>query len=458
MSSVTLSRDLPRAVEAEASVLGGVIVENNRLADVAGWLKAEHFTQHWAGLVFRAMVSLAKSNTPIDYITVKQELGPAMSDVGIERLSKLGDGVPRSTNVEYYARLVLDVWRRREAIAKATQVIEAALELGAEADDVIAKGQESFFRLASTRRSETLWTAGQMTSDIFKEFESLEQRDHEISGLSTGIRDLDDMTFGLQPGELVVIGARPSVGKTGIALQVAMHAASEGHVLFCSLEMGHRSVWRRAVFNTAKVDGFSYQRGRLKGDQTVYTRIAHALEVLRPLRFTLDEQPGMTSVDVRSRAQQIQLRHGLSLVVVDYLQLMRPSDPVAAKKQNRTQIVGEMAWDLKETARTLGVPVIALSQLTRMADEKTKPTMAQLRESGDIEAHADIILLMHRRETRAQLDDLEIGQPTHVELLVEKQRGNPTGMITLLNFRESYRFVSLAQHEGDLVREMEHAS
>lgn len=455
MSRVALRGDLPRSVDAEASVLGGVIVDNKRLADVAGWLLVEHFAQEWAGLVFAAMLQLAKTDQPIDHITVKQALGPNFGAVGIERLSRLGDGVPRGLNVEHYGRIVVDHARRRDAIQRATEVIEAAMAPGAKADDVIGTAQESFFRLASTKRGDTVWSAQQMTDSLFKRFEAMDARNYEISGLTTGIHDLDVMTFGLQPGELVIIGARPSVGKTAIALQIALHAASASPVLFCSMEMKHDPVWERAAFNTAKVDGFRYKRGHFQGDAVIARRISHALSVLSPLQFTLDEQPGMTSVDVRSRAKQIQMRHGLGLVVLDYLQLMRPADPDAARKQNRTQSLGEMTWDLKEMAMSLGVPVIALSQLRR---GDAKPTMSDLRESGDIEAHADIILLLHRKETRAQLEELPIGEPTHVELLVEKQRGNPTGVIQLLNFREHYRFVSLAQREGDLMAGMERVS
>lgn len=450
MSAVSLARELPRDHDAEWSVLGGVLVDNNRLADVAGWLLPEHFTQHWAALVYTAMLALAKANAPIDYITVKRELGEDFSEVGVERLSKIGDGFPRATNVERYGRILVDIWRRREAVAKASEVIDAALMSGAEADDVIAVAQESFFHLAAGRRGDTVWTAEQMTADLFKDLEELETRGHTISGLSTGVPDLDEMTFGLQPGELVIIGARPSVGKSALAAQIALHAAQRTTVLFCSLEMKHRSIWRRAMFNLANVDGFKFTRGHLRGEQSVYSKIAHAMEKLRPLQFSLDEQPGQTSVDIRSRAQQIKLRHGLGLVVVDYLQLMRPSDPANARKQNRTQVVGEMTWDLKEMAMALGVPVIALSQLRR---SENKPTMSDLRESGDIEAHADIILLLHCRETKEQRDNLEIGQPTHVEVIVEKQRGNPTGLITLLNYRESFRFVSLSNNEWSACRE-----
>ena len=145
----------------------------------------------------------------------------------------------------------------------------------------------------------------------------------------------------------------------------------------------------------------------------------------------------------RAKAQQVQLRHGLGLVIVDYLQLMRPSDGKAAKSQNRTQVVGEMAWELKELARSMQVPVLVLSQLRRSAEEKDRPSMADLRESGDIEAHADIILLLHRLETRAELADLPPGQPSKVELIIEKQRGNPTGLVDLANFRDQYRFASM---------------
>lgn len=457
-SPVLLRRDLPRADEAEQSVLGGILVDNRRLAEVAGWLSPEHFAQGWCGLVYQAMRHLAKTDKPIDYITVKEALGAGIDEVGIIRLSKLGDGLPTATNVEHYARIVVDHARRRAAIRAATAVIEAAMEPTATADDVLEQAQDGFFRLAQAKRTDTMVSAETMTMGLLKHFDELGQRGHEITGLPTGIHDLDAMTFGLQPGELVIVGARSSVGKTGLALQVGLHAASRSPVLFCSLEMGHLSVWKRALYNTARVNGFVYQRGGYDDDRDVSRRVSRALEVLAPLRFHLDEQPGMTSLDVRVKAQQVQLRHGLGLVIVDYLQLMRPADVKAARSQNRAQIVGEMAWDLKEIARTLGVPVIALSQLRRRDDEKQAPTMGDLRESGDIENHADIVLLLHRKATREELATLPIGEPCRVDLIVEKQRGNPTGVINLLNYREQFRFASASNMDDGFLDRMERAS
>jgi replicative DNA helicase len=442
-STVRLTADLPRASDAECSVLGAVMVDNARLAEIADRLKPEHFGQGWCGLVYTAMLSLAKQSQPIDFLTVRHALGAAMDDVGISRLSKLTDGIPRSANVTRYADIVIDASRRRAAIERASEVIDAAMETSAEADDVIAKAQDVFFRLASSKRTDTLFDANAMTQDLFAYLQSLADRRHQPTGIATGIEDFDRLSFGLQPGELVVLGARPSVGKTALALQIGLHAARHTTVLLCSLEMGSRSVWSRALWNTAKVDGFSYLRGYCKRDEQVDRRIGSALGDLATLPFWVDEQPGMSATDVRAKAQQVQLRHGLGLVIVDYLQLMRPSDGKAAKSQNRTQVVGEMAWELKELARSMQVPVLVLSQLRRSAEEKDRPSMADLRESGDIEAHADIILLLHRLETRAELADLPPGQPSKVELIIEKQRGNPTGLVDLANFRDQYRFASM---------------
>lgn len=443
MDACTLNVDRPSANDAEVAVLGGVLLHNPALADIADTLTAKHFGQAWCGLVFTAMVKLAKDGQPIDLVTLRGVLGES---VRVDRLAALADGVPRATNIKYHAGLVMDAARRRAAISVAMDVIESAVAHQAVADDVIGQAQEGFFRLAQTKRGDTLFSAHELTSALWKRLEERDQRGHEMTGLPTSIHDLDSMTNGLQPGELVVVGARPSVGKTGLALQIGLHVATTQPVLFCSLEMGKESVWDRALYNLARVDGFRFRRGHFSGDQVTHRRIANALQKLDPLQFWLDEQPGVSPVEVRSKAQQVQLRHGLKLVIVDYLQLMRPADAAAIKGQNRAQVVGDITKDLKEIARTLNVTVLLLSQLRR-TDER--PTMNDLRESGDIEAHADIVLLLHRAESRDELHEKPVGEPITVELLVEKQRGNPTGLINLLNFREEYRFASAMRGDTD---------
>jgi replicative DNA helicase len=447
---VRLTAEVPRADDAEEAVLGAVLANNALLSDVAGRLTAGHFAQFWCGQVFTAMLALAKENQPIDFITLKTKLGPAFLErVGAARLATLGDGVPRSTNITHYADIIVDASRRRDAIRKATEIIESALAPAAEADDVISVAQEAFFRLAASRRGKTLFSASELTSTVLTRFQAMDERGGSSTGLASGIWDLDILTHGFQPGELVVIGARPSVGKTGLALHIGLQVAEAGgQVLFCSCEMGAVAVWERAVFNRARVDGYKFKRGFLAGDADTGRRIAAAVGQLEPLPFWIDEQPGMSSVDVRSKAQQIQLRHGLSLLLVDYLQLMKAADERSTRGQLRSQIIGEMARDLKEIARTLGVTVVVLSQLRRLEDGK-RPTMADLRESGDIEAHADIILLLHRSQSREQLAALEPGAPATLDLLIEKQRGNPIGEIQVLNYREQYRFASATRGDRD---------
>jgi replicative DNA helicase len=448
VSQVHVKADLPRADEAEQAVLGAVILHNPQLAEVAGILRAEHFAQGWCRLVYAAMLQLAKKNQPIDFVTVKDALGDkALDDVGLMRLVKLGEGVPRATNIGYYADIVIDAARRRWAIQKATEVIDAALEPAAGADDVLTLAQESFFRLAQTKRADTMWSAAAMTMALYERLEKMSQSDHAMTGLPSGIARMDALTNGFQPGDLIVIGARPSVGKTGFALQLALHVAKQGGwVLFCSLEMGQAPVWDRALWNESRVDGFRYKRGFYRGDEDTDRRISNTMSLLSPLPLQLDEQPGMTSVDIRSKAQQVQLRYGLALVVVDYLQLMH--DAGGDRSETLAQRVGNRAKDLKELARTLNVPVIVLSQLRRLEEGK-RPTLADLKESGDIEAHADIVMLLHRIETIEQMDELEVGEPVHVEAILAKQRGNPTAVVRLLNYREQFRFVDETRGDPD---------
>lgn len=439
-------RKLPFDLEAERGVLGGIMVANERMFAVSGQLRTEHFWRQSHAAIYQAMLSLATANTPIDFLTLKNMLGStAYEEIGPAYLASLMDGVPRATNVEFYARVVIDRWRLRSVMLAADQAeraaFEAAADKGVDVDAVVRSAQEAFYQLSDDVDGETLFDAERLTTELFDDLEQLTKHRGAVTGVSTGLHDLDWLTMGLQPGDLIVIGGRPSTGKTVLGLQFALTASQGGPVLFSSLEMSRQPVWRRALFHTARVDGYRYLRGYLD-DATTHRQIAEAMETLRELNLSIHQKAGASPIQIRSTAQRTKLRHGLSLLVVDYLQLMQPSDRSTVKHLNRTQIVGEFARALKELASDLQIPVVVLSQLRRSQE---RPTMADLRESGDIEAHADVILLLHR--AGADEDQFTPGEPVPLELILEKQRNGPTGSINLLNFREQYRFVS-AQRGG----------
>lgn len=425
-----MTDDLPRQDEAERAVLGGILAHNSLLMDVSDRLKAEHFGQHWAGLVYAAMLRLAKTAQPFDFITVQHAVGAGIAEVGLARLAALTDGVPRHMNVVYYAGLVINAAKLRATVYQAHAVIAAATTPAAAAHDVIEQAQAGYFALADDSPRQTLWSAADMTAELLGELDGTEAT---VRSVPVGLPSIDAIFEGFAPGEWAILGGRPSTGKTALAKQIALKVAETRPVLVFSAEMGHRAVWRRALAHVSRIGAWQISRKR----SADHAPISHGLEQLSGLRLWLNDTPGISDMHILSVARRVQMQHGLGLVIVDYLQLLQSSEK--GKAERRAQELESLTRALKQIARTLDVPILTLAALSRAAAGE-KPTMAHIRECGTAEYDADVILLMHR-DVQAQ-KDLPPGAPSPAELIIEKQRNGATGGIPLLFFGEHYRFES----------------
>jgi replicative DNA helicase len=423
--------DLPRQDEAERSVLGGILVDPPLLFEVSGRLRPDHFAHPYHRVIFGAMLKMATENRPVDPLMLQAELGTLRDEIGPAFLAGLMTGTPRKTNVGHYAKMVIDAAKLRGAILKAQAVIEAASAPIADAESVIEDAQAAYFALADDAPRKTLWSAEEMTAELFQALEAGGVVD--TKALRVGLPSVDAIFDGFSSSDWILLGGRPSTGKTALAIQIALKTAEQVPVLVCSAEMRHAAVWRRALSHVTRLGAWQLSRLRDKD----YGSVSHGLSRLGNLRLWLDDTPSMSDMHVLSVARRVQMQHGLGLVIVDYLQLLH----AAESARDRQQELGAVTRSLKQIARVLDVPVLTLAALSRAAANE-RPTMAHIRECGTAEYDADVVLLMHR-DLQAQKDATS-GAPSPVELIVEKQRNGATGAVQLLYFGDTYRFESVA--------------
>lgn len=421
---------LPRHEEAEQSVLGGIMVDNPRLFDVAGTLRVEHFHHPFHRAIFAAILQLGKAQQPIDVLSVHSALKSL--EIPISYIDKLTEDVPRRTNVAYYADLIVNAWKLREAVLRAGDVIQAATAPAAQSIDVVEQAQAAYFALASNAGKKTLWWADEMTLELSQALDG----DHLATAaepVSTGLPNVDALFDGFTGGDLGFIAGRPSTGKTAIANQVALRAAQERTVLVFALEMKHTAIWRRAL---ASVGGLRIpthsKRPFTAREQTL---IGRGLGHLGGLKLAIEDAPNASDMQVLATSRRVQMQHGLGLVVIDYLQLMRAE----GRFRSRGDELGSITRSLKQIAMQLDVPILVLAALSRDA-ASGRPNMSHIRECGTAEYDADHIFLMHRNVDEQK--DLEPGQASKAELIVEKQRNGATGSLSLAYIGEQFRFES----------------
>lgn len=431
---------LPHSLDAEQSVLGAIIVRNEGLDEAAERLAPEDFYREAHVRIFRAMLALGQRQEAIDVVTLREALS-AKGDLdevgGAAYLAKLVDGVPRSTNVPHYAAIVKDKATRRRAIAQAQAVLEAAYDGDLTADDVLNEAERRFFELGQRDQRSDLAGGATLIEEVMPMLEALlkgEQRG--VTGVPTGFVDLDAFTQGLQPGEVILLAARPSVGKSSLASDIARHVAitaQHGPVAFFSVEMSRRMTTLRNIIAQARVDGFRLRSGYV--NQADYGSILQAVQAIETGQLFIDDCTNLRPMELRSKARRLAATKGLSLIIVDYLQLMRPDR--GQRYENREKEVASISRALKGIAKELRVPLVAICSLSRKTEERAdkKPTMADLRESGALESDADVVLLLWRPGQA----DPEADQG-YAELIIAKQRNNPIGVIKLTWLPYASRF------------------
>ncbi len=461
--AAALGRVPPQNVEAEQSTLGSMMIERTALEKGLEILRPEDFYRPAHQEIFDALTSLAERDEPCDLITMQEELrkrGKLEDCGGTEYLMALVDTVPTAANVEYYANIVEQKSILRRLIAAGTEIIAMAQNEDEDVDAVTDKAERLVFQVAQRRIGDYFQP---ITPLVMQTWEWIDKRYHdkgEASGVATGFTKLDHMTSGLQPGDMVIIAARPSMGKTALALDIAVNAATEYKktVALFSIEMSAEQLVQRMLCAKARANAHRLRTGYFQDAE--WDRLAKAASVLWDAPIYIDDTTDITTLAMRSKCRRLKAEHGLSMVVVDYLQLMRGQ----RNQENRQQEISEIARGLKSLARELRVPVIALSQLSRAPEkrEDKRPMLSDLRESGSIEAEADLVALLFRPDYYVvkEVNDTESVRGkdgsqfdpdgVHVEqteIIIAKHRNGPTGTVKLGFVREFASFENL--YEGD---------
>lgn len=435
--TVPIDRLPPQNIEAEQAVLGAMLIERDAILRALEFLNGEDFYRELHGKIFDAAVSLFEHSEAVDIVTVTEELrrrGHLDEVGGIPYLTSLANLVPTAANVEHYARIVETKAALRRLIQASGEVARQAYDGQEDVDDVLDRAENLIFAVAQRRRLRGYVPLRQVLMETYERLEDLYAHQGQITGVPTGFNDLDKLTSGFSPSDLIILAARPAQGKTALCLNIACNVALRKKIgvgIF-SLEMSREQVAMRMLCAEAKLDGHRLRNVTLTDDE--WGRLTRALARLSEAPILVDDTPNISVMELRAKARRMKTEHGIGLLVVDYLQLIHGRN----RAENRQQEISEISRSLKALAREIQVPVIALSQLSRAVEQRQdkRPMLSDLRESGSLEQDADLVAFIYHNP--------EAGAETNViELIIAKHRNGPIGSINLLFLKESGVFGSL---------------
>ncbi|MDZ4200751.1 MAG: replicative DNA helicase [Gallionella sp.] len=439
----------PHSVEAEQSVLGGLLLEASALDKIIDLVTDDDFYRHEHRLIFRQIVRLSEQAKPVDVITVAEALenaGELDKAGGLPYLGSLAQNVPSAANIRRYGEIVRERSIMRKLVEVGTDIASSAYNpTGRDAAQLLDEAESKVFKIAEagSRGKQGFFAMPPLLTQVVERIETLYSRENhsEVTGTATGYTDLDRMTSGLQPGDLVIVAGRPSMGKTAFSINIAENVALDSNkpVAIFSMEMGATQLAMRMLGSVGKLDQHALRTGHLQDDD--WGRLTHALGKLNDAPLFIDESAALSALELRARSRRLHRQHGeLGLIVVDYIQLMSSSSGKAG--ENRATEISEISRSLKALAKELQVPVIALSQLNRSLEQRPnkRPVMSDLRESGAIEQDADLILFIYRDEVYNK-DSPDKGK---AEIIIGKQRNGPIGTVGLAFRGEYTRFENLA--------------
>jgi replicative DNA helicase len=432
-------KGLPSNIEAERSILGAILLDNSVCNQAIELMRRDDFFLDSHRRIFDKMVALTERGSPIDLITLSDELRRAAEFEqigGATYIASLIDGVPRTDTIEHYAKIVKQKAMLRRLITASNQIIARAFDEEDDPDVIIDQAEQMIFQIAEDRVRQGFQYIGEVAQRRLEQIEQMAGRPEMITGVPTGFTDFDQMTSGLQRQDLVIIAARPSMGKTALALNMAQYAAKNGNTVgVFSLEMSAEQLVSRLLCSEARVDAHRLRTGYLNREE--WARLADALRRLCETQVFIDDTAGAGVLEMRAKSRRLKAEHGLDLLIIDYLQLMSGRGRI----ESRQQEVSQISRDLKALAKELNVPVIALSQLSRATETRSehKPQLSDLRESGAIEQDADVVCFIFREEVYNQTDE----NRGRAELIVAKQRNGPTGSVELAFLKEFTRFENM---------------
>lgn len=438
----------PQHIEAEEFVLGAILLDNQALNKVLEVLSPTAWYREAHRKIFQAMIELSETNEAIDQITVCEHLRRRneLEQVGgASYLAQLVAQVPTAANVRHHAKIVQDKALLRNLIVVATDIVASGYQDAEKVDDLIDQAERKIFELAERRMRQSFTPVRQIVKGAFEMIERAFERKELVTGVPTGFKDLDRMTAGLQPSDLIILAGRPSMGKTALALNIAQHAATQNNetVAIFSLEMSKEQLVIRMLCSEAEIDAHKLRSGFLGRND--WPKLTTAASRLSEAKIFIDDTPGMTVLEMRAKARRLKAEQRLGLIIVDYLQLMRGRGDA----DNREQEISDISRSLKGLAKELTVPVIALSQLSRAVETRggdKKPQLSDLRESGAIEQDADVVMFVFREEVYKPDDESKRGV---AEILLRKQRNGPTGEVPLTFIARYTRFVDSTDRRPD---------
>lgn len=418
----------PQNIEAEQSVLGGILIENEAINRVVEILAPEDFYRESHRKIYHALIELSERDEPADLITTTNELrkkGELEAVGGASYLAYLIDSVPSAANIEYYARIVKEKAILRKLIETSTEIITQSYEDRTDVEAFLDEAEKAIFEISEKRVKPSFFPIKEIVKESFKTIEQLYKKKELVTGVPSGFKELDRLTAGFQPSDLIIVAGRPSMGKTAFCLNIAQYAAIEGRipVAIFSLEMSKEQLVLRMLCSEAQVEGTRLRTGYLA--ESDWPKLTMAAGTLSDAPIFIDDTAALSVLELRAKARRLKSEHGLGMIIIDYLQLMKGR----GKAESRQQEISEISRSLKALAKELNVPVIAVSQLSRKTEERTgnRPQLSDLRESGAIEQDADLILFLFREEVYHRTEE----NRGKAEVIIGKQRNGPIGKVDL---------------------------
>ena len=442
----------PQNIEAEESILGGILIENEAINRVTEILDPDDFYRDAHRKIFNALINLSERDEPADLITLTNELrkiDQLDSIGGASYLTSLIDSVPTAANIEYYAKIVKEKAILRKLIQTSTEIITQSYEDRGDVEVFLDEAERAIFEISEKRVRPSFYSIREIVKESFTTIERLFKKKELVTGVPSGFKELDRMTAGFQPSDLIIIAGRPSMGKTAFCLNVAEYAAIENKipVAIFSLEMSKEQLVIRMLCSQAHVEGTRLRTGYL--NESDWPKLTIAAGNLSEAPIYIDDTAALSALELRAKARRLKSEHGLGMLIVDYLQLMKGR----ARVENRQQEISEISRSLKALSKELSIPVIAVSQLSRKTEERTgnRPQLSDLRESGAIEQDADLIIFIYRDEVYNRSED----NPNRgkAEVIIGKQRNGPIGKIDLAFLDKFTTFKDLYKGETENIYE-----
>jgi replicative DNA helicase len=449
IADVSLQKSLPHSPEAERAVLGAILLDNSLFDQASELLGYEDFYEQSHQKIFSRMALLSAASEAIDTLTLRSQLqkANALEEIGgAAYIASLLDGVPRVANIENYARIVKEKSVLRKLIHSAHSILLKGFAAEESPMDLLDEAERRIFEIGQERMRSGFIQLSSLLPDTYNHIETLSKRKELITGVPTGFIELDNLTSGLQPTDLIIVAARPGCGKTSFALNIAQHASvvHAKSVGVFSLEMSSRQLVTRMLCSEARVDNHRVRAGRISNQD--WGELAKAMSYLSQARLFIDDTAGSTMMEIRSKARRLKSEHGLDLLIVDYLQLMSGKSGDGRRFESREKEIAFISRSMKGLAKELDVPIIAVSQLSRAPEQRAgnhRPQLSDLRESGSIEQDADVVLFIYREDMYRKKDDMD-EESGIAEIIIGKQRNGPTDRVKLAFITEWTKFENLA--------------